>query len=595
MEVEIIKKNEGKVDKSTGKLLSGNLRVAAYARVSTDSEDQATSFISQQKYYMEKIYSNPNWSYVEVYADEGISGTQAFKRENFMRMIKDAEEGKIDLILTKSISRFARNTLDTLKYVRMLRAKGIGIIFEEENINTLEMAGELLLTVLSSVAQQESETLSSHIKLGFKMKMERGELVGFSNCYGYYYDSKKNEMHIKEDEAEIVKLIFSYYLQGYGCKTISQMLGDMKILSPRGLDRWHENTVRNILQNEKYIGDAISGKTFTVDAVTHKRVVNNGESDKFYVKNHHEPIISREDFEKVKKIFETRNHSVLTGRKMGKKFSFSGRLRCGFCGHSYCKKSLYKKREAWDCISVAKKGRMYCPDSKVMHDDVIKSCFMEAYFLLTKDRGLVIDNFINSLKDSARDTEPAKMKLKIENEIKVNKNKLSKLVDLYVDGKVDNNTFESKQNDLQSKISKLEEKQDKLSQIVNEDKKVDIGIKKIKTELQIRESSNEIKPFDEDLFEALVDYAIIGAYDTEENKINYIIRFICKKGFELRSREDISEDVIIENNHIDSKDNIYLPIIDFVSNQNFFVFDDTGAKRRKTLISKVRVRVEIEK
>lgn len=360
----------------------------------------------------------------------------------------------------------------------------------------------------------------------------------------------------------------------------------MKVLSSRGLDKWHENTVRNILQNEKYIGDAVSGKTFTVDAVTHKRFVNNGESDKFYVKNHHEPIISREDFEKVKKIFETRNYSVLTGRKMGKKFSFLGRLRCGFCGHSYCKKSLYKKRKAWDCISVAKKERIYCPDSKVMHDDVIKSCFMEAYFLLTKDRGLVIDNFINSLKDSTRDTEPVKMKLKIENEIKVNKNKLSKLVDLYVDGKVDNNTFESKQNDLQLKISRLEEKQDKLSQIVNEEKKVDIGIKKIKTELQIRESSNEIKPFDEDLFEALVDYAIIGAYDIKENKINYIIRFICKKGFELRSREDISEDVIIENNHIDSKDNIYLPIIDFVSNQSFFVFDDTGEKRKKLLSQK---------
>ncbi len=595
MEVEVIKKKEGKIDRSTGKLISEHLRVAAYARVSTDSDDQATSFISQQKYYMDKIYSNPNWSFVEVYADEGISGTQAFKRENFMRMIKDADEGKIDLILTKSISRFARNTLDTLKYVRMLRTKGIGIIFEEENINTLEMAGELLLTVLSSVAQQESETLSSHIKLGFKMKMERGELVGFSNCYGYYYDSKKNEMHIKEDEAEMVKYMFSNYIKGFGCSTIAQMLTDMKVPSPRGFDKWHEGTVRNILRNEKYIGDAVSGKTYTVDAVTHKRVTNNGESDKFYVKDHHEPIISREDFEQVKKIMETRNHSVLTGRKMGKKFSFSGRLRCGFCGHSYCKKSLYRKREAWDCISVAKKGRMFCPDSKVMHDDVIKSCFMEAYFLLTKDRGLVIDNFINTLKESTRDTEPEKMKMKIESDLSTTKSKLSKLIDLYVEGKVDSVTFETKQLDLQDKINKLEEKLNKLDEIVKEDNKVDLGIKKIKTELQLREGSNEIKPFDEDLFEALVDYAVIGGYDQSDNKINYMVRFICKKGFNLRSREDISEDMIVENNHIDMKDSIFLPIIDFVSNQNFFVFDDTGSKRRKTLISKVRVRVEIEK
>lgn len=595
MEIEVIKKKEGKLDKNTGKLLSDHLRVAAYARVSTDSEEQATSFTSQQKYYMDKIYSNPSWSYVEVYADEGISGTQAFKRENFMRMIRDAEEGKIDLILTKSISRFARNTLDTLKYVRMLRAKGIGIIFEEENINTLEMAGELLLTVLSSVAQQESETLSSHIKLGFKMKMERGELVGFSNCFGYYYDSKNNVMHIKEDEAEIVKMIFANYIKGFGCSTISQMLGDMKIPSPRGMDRWHESTVRNILRNEKYIGDAISGKTYTIDAVTHKRVVNNGESDKFYVKDHHEPIISREDFEQVKKIMETRNHHVLTGRKMNKKFTFSGRLRCGFCGCSYCKKSLYKKREAWDCISVSKKGRMYCPDSKLMHDDVIKSCFMEAFFLLTKDQGLVIDNFINTIKESSRNTEPIKMKAKNETELKANKTKLSKLIDLYVEGKVDSLTFETKQLDLQDKISKLEQKQNQLTQMVKEDNKVDLGIKKIKNELMLKESINEIKPFDEDLFEALVDYAVVGGFDSEDNKINYMIRFICKKGFNLRSREDITEDLIIDNNHIDTKNSVFLPIIDFVSNQNFFVFDDTGNHRRKTLISKVRVRVEIEK
>lgn len=180
MEVEIIKKEEGRINRKTKNLFSDKIRVAAYARVSTDMEDQQTSFKSQQKYYLEKIMANSSWSFVEVYADEGISGTLASKRESFMRMIKDCKDGKIDLILTKSISRFARNTLDTLKYVRMLRDMGIGVIFEEENINTLDMAGELLLTVLSSVAQQESETISSHIKLGLKMKKERGEIVGFA-------------------------------------------------------------------------------------------------------------------------------------------------------------------------------------------------------------------------------------------------------------------------------------------------------------------------------------------------------------------------------------------------------------------------------
>lgn len=280
---------------------------------------------------------------------------------------------------------------------------------------------------------------------------------------------------------------------------------------------------------------------------------------------------------------------------MGKKFTFSGRLRCSYCGCSYCKKSLYKKRPAWDCISVAKKGRMYCPDSKIIHEDVIKSCFMEAYFLLTKDRGLVIDDFIRMIRSSIRDSEPQIMKAKIQDELNINKNKLSKLVDLYVEGQIDSITFEMKQNDLRKKMDKLETKLTQLSQIVKEDDKVEIGIKKIRTELQVRESSNEIKKFDEDLFEAMVDYCIVGGYDENNNSQPYMLRFICKKGFELRSREDVTNNLLIDNNHIDSKDSIYLPIIDFVSNQNFFVFDDSGTKRIKKLITKVRVRVEIEK
>ena len=348
------------------------------------------------------------------------------------------------------------------------------------------------------------------------------------------------------------------------------------------------------MRNEKYCGDVLQGKTYTIDAVTHKRVINNGEEDKYFVKDHHEPIISKEDWNKVQDILKTRTNLRLTGRKMSSKFSFSGRFRCGFCGHSYCKKSLYKRRPAWDCISVAKSGRMYCPDSKVMHEDVIKSCFMEAYFLLSKDNGLVIKDFIDSLKQAARDNEPQMMKVRAEDERNKIKAKISKLVDLYVEGKVDQTTFEMKQNDLKEKAERIEEKLISLNNMIAEDDKVEIGIKKIQTELQIRESSNEIKDFDEDLFEALVDYGIIGGYDEKGNKQNYMIRFICKKGFSLRPREDISPSMIVENNQLDQEGSIYNPIIDFVSNQNFFVYDDTGERRRKTLISKVRVRVEIE-
>ena len=198
-------------------------------------------------------------------------------------MIKDVEDGKIDMLLTKSISRFARNTVDTLKYVRLLKSKNVPILFEEENILTTDMPGELLLTVLSSVAQQEIETMSSHIRLGNKMKAERGEMIGFNGIFGYDCDTKKNLMTINEKEAPVVRMIYKMYLEGHGCNRIARTLEDMQILSPRGKKKWQYSTINKILRNEKYIGDLEMGKSYTVDPISHKRRINNGEEDKFYV------------------------------------------------------------------------------------------------------------------------------------------------------------------------------------------------------------------------------------------------------------------------------------------------------------------------
>ena len=216
MEVQVIERANGRIDRITGTIIRERLRVGAYCRVSTDSEDQLNSYQSQLKYYNQKINDNINWTFVDIYADEAISGTQDYKRSDFMRMIQDALDGKLDLILTKSISRFARNTLDTLKYVRMLKERNIGIIFEEENINTLEMAGELLLTILSSVAQQESETISSHVTLGIEMKMKRGEMVGYNGAYGYDYNKEEKTLTINKEEAPIVEYIYNRYCKGIG-------------------------------------------------------------------------------------------------------------------------------------------------------------------------------------------------------------------------------------------------------------------------------------------------------------------------------------------------------------------------------------------
>ena len=223
--VQVIKKINGRVDRKNGGVCKDLLRVTAYARVSTDGEDQKNSYESQLAYFKTKIKENPEWKYVELYADEAISGTLDYKRSDFMRMINDALAGKFDMIITKSISRFARNTVDTLKYVRMLKERNIAVFFVEENINTLSMSSEFILTILSSVAQQESENISNHVKLGFKAKMERGELIGFNGCLGYDYNPETKNITVNEEEKKIVQYIYDRYLEGYrsinNCKRIN--------------------------------------------------------------------------------------------------------------------------------------------------------------------------------------------------------------------------------------------------------------------------------------------------------------------------------------------------------------------------------------
>ena len=594
MEVKIIEKNNDSI-LSKGNLLEKKLRVAAYARVSTDSDEQATSFYSQQKYYMDKILSNPNWSFTEIYADEGISGTQAIKRENFLRMIKDAKEGGIDLILTKSISRFARNTLDTIKYVRALKDCGVAILFEEENINTMDMSGELLLTVLSSVAQQESETIGSHVKLGLKMKVKRGELIGHGGCYGYHCDIKKGIFEINEKEAETVRFIFNSYLEGYGTATIAKMLTNMKVPSPTGRKSWCDNTLLSMLRNEKYIGDVILGKTYTLDSITHKKIRNKGEEDMYHFKDHHEPIIDKETFEKVNEILKTRSSSTSPGTKFRKKFTFSGKFRCGLCGATYIKKSLYKKNQAWDCNSVANKGRMYCKDSKLMHDETIKKCFMEAYYLLTQEEGSALDAFMKKMEEAQRESEPYNVRDNIQDKLEQADNQMSKLIDLFVAGNINEEIFNKKQQQLMNKMEKLKTNMRSVDNIITSEDKIQNGIKKIKEQLVAVDAMNGPGEFDDELFDALVDYGIIGAIDENGEPASYLIRFICKSKYNYKTRYDLTDDFIVENSDFRKDDLALIPIVDFISNQHFFVFDIENGRRIKKLISKVRVRVEIER
>ena len=248
------------------------LRVAAYCRVSTDSEEQATSYEAQIEHYTNYIKSNPEWELAGIFADEGITGTNTKKREEFNRMIEECMQGKIDMIITKSISRFARNTLDCLKYIRQLKEKNIPVYFEKENINTLDSKGEILLTIMASLAQQESQSLSQNVKLGIQYRYQQGKIHINHNRFLGYTKDKDGNLVIVPEEAEIVKRIYREYLEGSSMLQIARGLEADGILTGAGNPRWHTSTINKILRNEKYIGDALLQKTYTVDFLSKKRV-----------------------------------------------------------------------------------------------------------------------------------------------------------------------------------------------------------------------------------------------------------------------------------------------------------------------------------
>ena len=596
MKVEVIKKKDFFSYNNEDNENNRKIRVAAYARVSTDHDEQQTSFESQQKYYFEKISNEPNWSFVEVYADEGISGTQTLKRENFLRMIKDAEDGKIDMILTKSISRFARNTVDTLKYVRLLKAKNVSILFEEENILTTDMPGELLLTVLSSVAQQEIETMSSHIRLGFKMKAERGEMIGFNRVYGYDCNMKENKLTINESEAKIVRMIFKLYLEGYGCNRIATTLNEMGIVSPRGKKKWGYTTINKILHNEKYIGDVEMGKTYTLDPISHKRRINNGEEDKFYVKNHHEPIISHEDFNKIQEMF-TIKHSSTSFRRIpiNKNYTFTGKFRCAYCGETYIKKTSYRNKTAWACKSFIKIGRYICPNSKVAYESILKNVFVEGINLLLNKNEFDVDEFVKEVSN-VLDVDKTSIKLKkLQNEKFELDSKMSKLIDLLLEKKIDNETFDKKRNSYLNQITEITNKIEKYSSNVNDNKNEE-RIFEIKDKIlsDLSSEDNLINSFDPKLFEELVLYGIIGGYTKDGELDPYMIRFIIKSDINTKVNDDMVSDIIVTNNQVDDEDNLFKPILDFESNQKFYSFEQIENKNTKILHNSIRVRFEVE-
>ena len=437
--VEIIKANRSLSDRNKNNMRS-ILRVAAYCRVSTDSDDQLNSYNSQVSYYTDLIRKNNEWNFVDVYADEGITGTQISKRTNFQRLINDCMNDEIDMVITKSISRFARNTLDTLKYVRMLKERNIAVYFEDEKINTLTMDGELLLVVLSSVAQQEVENISANVKKGLKMKMSRGELVGFQGCLGYDYNVDDKSISINREEAEIVRYIFNRYIEGAGGRLIGNELEQLGYKTKRGSSTWHESTILGIIKNEKYKGDVLLGKTFTLDPISKRRLENYGEEDQFYLREHHEPIVSEEIFDKAQAIRLKRSiprgsHEVegFKRQKYSRKYAFSCMLECAFCGGTLTRRSWHSgtnhSKVVWQCVVSTKRGKKYCEHSKGIPEKVIEDAFVESYKKLCGNNKEVLEEFLMRLSNTLNESNVEKEFLEIEKQIDVLDKKRKKLID----------------------------------------------------------------------------------------------------------------------------------------------------------------------
>lgn len=360
------------------------LRVAAYCRVSTDHDEQETSYEAQVAHYKEVIENNHEWQLAGIYADDGISGTNTKKRDEFNRMIEDCRASKIDMIITKSISRFARNTLDCLQYIRELKEKNIAVFFEKENINTLDAKGEVLLTIMASLAQQESQSLSQNVKLGLQFRYQAGKVQVNHNRFLGYTKDKDGNLVIEPEEAEIVRRIYREYLEGASTNKIAKGLEADGIKTAAGSSIWRTSTLLTILTNEKYIGDALLQKTYTVDFLTKKRVVNDGIMPQYYIENDHPAIISRETFMKVQE--EKRRRSRMAcgpdgrRRNYSSKYALSTIVFCAHCQDRFQRAVWYRhgsKTAVWRCGTRMQKGPYACSARTVpeeaLHEVVVRA------------------------------------------------------------------------------------------------------------------------------------------------------------------------------------------------------------------------------
>lgn len=379
------------------------IKVASYCRVSTDKDDQANSFESQQRYFRTYIDRQPEWELYQIYADEGITGTSTKKRAAFNQMIADARMGKFERILTKEVSRFSRNILDTIAYTRELKALGVGVLFLNDGISTLEPDAELRLSIMGSIAQEESRKTSSRVKWGQTRRMEQGVVFGRS-LLGY--DVKDGRLTVNPEGAELVRLIFHKYgVEKKGTTVIARELREAGYRTHRGSARWSGSCIVKLLKNEKYVGDLIQKKTITPDYLTHAKKANHGEEELVVIRDHHQPIIGRELWGVVQEELKKRNRNGALGAGHSNRYIFSGKIKCGECGASFVSRQRKRKdgspSRRWSCYSAVNEGgihvdpqgnRVGCDVRMALRDEVAMDMLRQALRTLRLDAGGLIDS-----------------------------------------------------------------------------------------------------------------------------------------------------------------------------------------------------------
>ena len=490
-------------------------KVAAYARVSTDSEEQLTSYAAQISYYTEYIKGREDWEFVGVYTDEGISGCSTKRREGFQRMISDAMAGKTDLIITKSVSRFARNTVDSLTTIRLLKENNVECYFEKENIWTFDGKGELLLTIMSSISQEEARSISENVTWGHRKRFADGKVsVAYSRFLGYDKGSD-GKMVVNPEQAEIVKLIYRLFLKGMTPHTIAIHLTEKGIKTPGGKDKWNATTIRRILTNEKYKGDALLQKEFTVDFLTKKTKKNCGEIPMYYIEDDHEAIIDPAVFDMVQQEMERRKTG--TSRYSGVSI-FSSKIKCGECGGWYGAKVWHStdqyRKVIYRCNNKYNDER--CTTPHIMEEEV-KAVFLKSLNKLLANRDELIEN-VKLICDKLTNTS------ELEAEKEKYAGEMSLVADMVQAAMLENarialdqEEYRQKNDVLSARFEAAKKKHDELAMQIEE---IETRGQNLRHFQETLESLNgQVTEFDSTLWGSLVDY--ITVYENGEKTVTF--------------------------------------------------------------------------